>query len=447
MTSRRPLSERLGKWVFWLMFSGMQITFLPMHLTGLMGMPRRVWTYLPHTDWMVTNLISTVGAFVIAFGVLLFLIDLARNFRFTVDHDAGNTYNGGTLEWLRTGSYSARSIPVVKSREPLWDDPGLRDDVAKGRYLLPFSATGHRETIITSPVRAEPQYLQILPGPSVWPMFSAFFTAGFFLLLVIQSYWPAILSGVLAIACIIRWLWATDRPVASDEADIGAGIRLPTYATGSGSPSWWALVSLLVVIFMVWLMTVFSWFFLYGIHTAFWKDMGEPWWLIPVLGGYGAAAGLVLLGRRLLAREKSTRWSPPTQILFAGAALVFAYAMDFTGWRAAGIDPETSSQSALVMTFLSQQGVAGRGLRDHGAVSCDAERARSGHPASQRHLRHCFAVHALYRRPGGGDRRAHTPVPRSLLTCASGASCLAACWSGRRTFSCFTESSASSPAR
>ncbi|HUG46618.1 MAG TPA: cbb3-type cytochrome c oxidase subunit I [Sphingomicrobium sp.] len=356
MTSRRPLSERLGKWVFWLMFTGMQITFLPMHLTGLMGMPRRVWTYLPHTDWMATNMISTVGAFVLAAGVLLFLIDLARNFRFTVRHDAGNTYGGGTLEWLRAGSYSTRSIPVVRSRQPLWDDPDLRDDVDKGRYFLPFSATGNRETIITSPVRAEPQYLQILPGPSVWPMLSAIFTAGFFLLLTIQAYWPAVFSGVLVLPCLIRWLWDTDRPVASDHADVGGGIRLPTYSTGPGSHSWWAVVSLLVVIFMIWLMTVFSWFFLYGVHTYFWAEMGEPLWLIPILGGYGAAAGLVLLGRHLLARKDSTLWSPPTQFLLAAGALMFAFAADFIGWRSAGIDPEASSQAALVMTFLAQQG-------------------------------------------------------------------------------------------
>src|SRR5690606_22237442 len=107
--------------------------------------------------------------FMLAAGVLLFLIDVARSFRFTTDHDAGNIYDGGTLEWLPTGLYSARSIPVVKSREPLWEDPGLAEDVKAGRYLLPGSATGLRETIVTSPLLAEPQYLQIIPGPSVWP--------------------------------------------------------------------------------------------------------------------------------------------------------------------------------------------------------------------------------------------------------------------------------------
>ena len=105
-----------------------------------------------------------------------------------------------------------------------------------GRYFLPGSATGHRETIVTSPLRAEPQYLQIMPGPSVWPFLAAIFTAGFFILLTIQAYGVGVASGILAIACVLRWLWETDRPVADEQADIGAGIRVPTYVTGPSTP-------------------------------------------------------------------------------------------------------------------------------------------------------------------------------------------------------------------
>src|SRR3546814_355218 len=225
MMSRRALSERLGKWIFWLMFVGMHVTFLPMHLTGFMGMPRRVYTYLPGRDWEITNLLSTVGAFILGTGVLLFVVDLIRNFRLTADNNAGNVYGGGTLEWLPTGLYSTRSIPIVKSREPLWDDPDLSRDVEQGRYFLPNSATGHRETIITSPLRAEPEYLQIMPGPSVWPRFAAIFTAGFFVLMTIQAYGISLACGVLAIPCVLRWLWETDRPVTterrSEESRVG----------------------------------------------------------------------------------------------------------------------------------------------------------------------------------------------------------------------------------
>ena len=90
--------------------------------------------------WDTLNLVSTVGAFMIAAGVALFLIDLARNFRMASEENAGNVWNAGTLEWLPTGNYSSRSIPIVTSRDPLWDQPNLADDVEAGRYYLPGRA-------------------------------------------------------------------------------------------------------------------------------------------------------------------------------------------------------------------------------------------------------------------------------------------------------------------
>ena len=357
MMSRRALSERLGKWIFWLKFAGMQVTFLPMHLTGFMGMPRRVYTYLPGRDWEITNFISTVGAFMIGAGVLLFVIDLARNFRFTVGDEAGNVYGGGTLEWLPTGLYSTRSIPLVTSREPLWDDPGLAQAAEEGRYFLPGSATGHRETLVTSPIRAEPQYLQIMPGPSVWPLLAAVFTAGFFIILTIQGYGIAVFSGLLAILCVLRWLWEADRPVAAESADIGAGIQVPTYVTGPTTHGWWAMVVLLIVIGMIFLMAVFSYLYLWGIHPGFWRSPPDPLWLGPILLGHGAAAGLALFGRWMLAREKTTLWTPGVLIVLSAGALLLAFGADFYSWRASGLAPDASGQGATVYAFLSMQGL------------------------------------------------------------------------------------------
>ena len=356
MTTRRHLSERLGKWVFWLMFTGMHITFLPMHLTGLMGMPRRVYTYLPGTNWEWTNLLSTLGAFVLAAGVVLFLVDLARNFRFTTEDDAGNRYGGGTLEWLPTGLYSTRSIPVVKSRSPLWDDPNLARNVEEGRYFLPNSTTGLRETLITSPVRAEPQYLQVMMGPSVWPLLGAVFTAGFFLLLTVQAYALSIACLPLATFSILRWLWDTDRPVAQKEVDVGAGIMLPTYVTGPSAHGWWAIVCVLVVAGMIFLMAVFSYLFLYGIHPSFWTVPTDRWWAFPIAAGYAISAVLVLFGRRLLARDGSANWSPTAAIQFAAAFITGSFVTDWLTWQAQGIGPELTAQGAFANAMLALQG-------------------------------------------------------------------------------------------
>ena len=370
MTSSRALSERVGKWVFWLMFAGMQVTFLPMHLTGLMGMPRRVYTYLPGRDWEVTNMISTVGAFMLGAGVLLFLVDLARNFRFTVDDDAGNVYGGGTLEWLPTGLYSTRSIPVVKSRDPLWDDPAMCEDVAQGRYLLPNAPTGLRETIITSPINAEPEYLQIMPGPSPWPFLAAVFTAGFFLLLTVQAYPPAFACGIVAVLCVLRWLWDTDHVVEEEDVDVGAGIMLPTYVTGPRTHGWWAMVILLVVIGMIFVMAVFSFLYLYGVQPDFW--VAPAGWegtgiVVPL---YFAAAVLALFSRTMLSREATELWTPGVLYVCAAIALAVAIGADIWLWDASGLRPDASGQGAIVYALLSLEAVlAAIGLLMAGYIS------------------------------------------------------------------------------
>jgi cytochrome c oxidase subunit I+III len=353
MTSSRALSERLGKWAFWLMFAGMQIAFWPMHIAGFMGMPRRVYTYLPGRELEAVNLISTAGAFLLATGVLIALIDLARNFRFTTDDDAGNVYGGGSLEWLPTGLYSTRSIPVVKSREPLWDDPQLAEDVEKGRYFLPGSATGLRETIITSPLRAEPEYLQIMPGPSAWPFLAAIFTAGFFLLMTVQAYGPSFACGVLAVVCVLRWLWDTDRRVKEDEVDVGAGILLPTYVTGPRSHGWWAMIILLIVIGMIFVMALFSFFYLFGVQPRFWVAPAGLGSLAAILPAYGVAGALALLARYMLAREKTRLWTPGVLFLCAALALALGTALDLWSWIASGLRPDQSGQGATVYALLS----------------------------------------------------------------------------------------------
>ena len=356
MVSRRALSERLAKWVFGLMFAGMNIAFLPMHLAGLQGMPRRVYTYLPGQGLELPNLISTIGAFMLGAGVLLFLIDLARNFRLAPDEgEAGNVYGGGTLEWLPSRLYSTRSIPVISSREPLWDDPKLPELVEKGRYFLPNSATGLRETIVTSPLRAEPQYLQIMPGPSPWPFAAAIFTAGFFLALTVQAYSFAWASGVLTVIATLRWLWETDRPVKEAEVDVGAGVMVPTYLTGPSTHGWWAMVILLVVMGMIFIMALFSLAFLWSNQPAFWRPP-------PTLGD---AAPSVLLGALSLLSAIGARTMLGRSVDIAIALLGLAAAaaasalwLDFRGWRALGLEAGASGQGAVIYALQALQACA-----------------------------------------------------------------------------------------
>jgi cytochrome c oxidase subunit I+III len=294
MSSARPLSERSGRWVFALLFIGFNVAFFPMHITGLLGMPRRVYTYHDYMGWDWLNMTSTVGAYMIAAGVLVFLIDLARNFRPSLDQGSSNPYNAGTLEWVPGGAYGARSLPHVTSRDPLWARPQLAQESEAGRWYLPGTVTGRRETVMTSPVDAHPEYIGQLPSPSFMPLLAAAFTTGFFVLLVFKLVTPALVCGVLAIAAILRWVWDTDPGPTHPPADIGGGIRLPVYAQGTLSHSWWAVVTLMLVSASVFFALVASYYYLWMVSPHAWpQQTGQG---IPGIGSGLTSLVLVALG-------------------------------------------------------------------------------------------------------------------------------------------------------
>ena len=356
--SRRPLSERLGRWAFWLMFVGFNVSFFPMHLTGLAGMPRRVYTYADSYGWGMLNMVSTIGAYVIAAGVLVFLIDLARNCRPSVASNAGNVWQAGTLEWLPGGSAGPRSVPIVQSREPLWDQPGLAADVDAGRYYLPGAPGGWRSTLVTSAIEARPQYVLRLPGPGWPPVLAALGTAGFFLLLTVKLMVPAALFGALALAMILRWLWDADPAPDQAAVDVGGGLRLPMSCTGSSSHSWWAMVMLIMVCASIFASLLFAYFFLWTVSPEAWPDAG-PFgaWSRP-LGSSAlliAGSACIWAGSRALRRGRQS-WLRVG--LPAGCALLAAVVARemLVHWHM-GLRPQDSAYAAAVYAIIGLQGV------------------------------------------------------------------------------------------
>jgi cytochrome c oxidase subunit I+III len=357
--SRRALSERLGKAAFWLMFIGFNIAFFPMHITGLMGMPRRVYTYPAVMEWSLLNLISTAGAFLFAAGVLVFMIDLVRNLRPTVSHPIGDVWQGGTLEWLHNHVYGPRSIPFVQSRDPLWDQPGLSEESKAGRHYLPGTVTGRRETIVTSPIEAAPQYLLRLPGDGWMPVLAAVGTAGFFMLLTVKATTSALLAGLTAVAAIMVWMWSSD-PRPLPRAEIGHGIKVPTYASGSLSHSWWAMVVLLLVAGSLYLSFVFSYLYLWTVSPQVWPRPGQlpsPSW--PVISALllAASSGLILLAGRALPVGSRNTIAFVSLVGSAVIALVAGLGVEtFAHWQA-GLRPEADAHAAMVYmaSFLQLQ--------------------------------------------------------------------------------------------
>ncbi|MHB1122501.1 MAG: cytochrome c oxidase subunit I [Ramlibacter sp.] len=359
--SAKPLSERLGKWSFWLMFIGFNVAFFPMHLTGLAGMPRRVYTYDAWLGWGPLNMVSTVGAFVIAAGVLVFIVDMALHLRVSQEKNAGNVWNAGTLEWLPSGTYSTRSIPIVTSREPLWDQPGLSEDVEAGRYYLPGAATGRRETIVTSALDARPQYLVQTPGPGWPPLVAALGTAGFFLLLTVKLVWPAAICGVIAIVMVLRWLWASDPGPYHAPVDIGGGITLPVYCNGAASHSWWAIVVLILVSGSIFASLVFSYLYLWTVSPEVWPPgdaLPAPGWPLASAALLAASAALVWWsGQRLRSDSAAGQWRLQVALTLGVLLLCGALGLEIAGHLLAGLRPQDSAYGAAVFMIIALQGV------------------------------------------------------------------------------------------
>jgi cytochrome c oxidase subunit I+III len=351
MVARKPLSERLGKGAFWLMFSGFNISFLPMHLTGLLGMPRRVWTYPESLGWGDLNMVSTIGSFILAAGVLVFLIDVALNFRIGEPSNP-NPWGAGTLEFLPQDVYSTRSIPHVTNREPLWDNPRLAEEVRAGAHYLPNAPTGGRETIVTSPIDATPQYVIQMPGNGWAHVLAAVGTAGLFLLLTVKAVWPALACGVLAVASCLVWVWGIDKGPAKGPVDIGAGIRLPVYVTGPKAHGYWAIIVLMIVAGSLFASWMFSYLYLWTASPDHWREgsllLPPVGWPVLSAGLAGASAAAFWASKHTLGPEGRTHLITPVLILSAALSLTASLGAEILSHWEAGLRPTGSSYGAIV---------------------------------------------------------------------------------------------------
>jgi len=205
----RLLDERLGRWQFWLFFIGFNVAFFPMHLLGLYGMPRRIYTYGADTGWGTLNLVATIGAAIIATSVLLFVVNVARSLA-KGELAGDNPWHAATLEWATHSpppAFNFVAIPVVASREPLWareaDEP---------THVAGLSAQT-REGLVTTVLDALPDVRYSYPSPTIWPLIAAITVVGWLFasnMTTSGMFWGLIPPAIAFIA----WYWPTRKETA-----------------------------------------------------------------------------------------------------------------------------------------------------------------------------------------------------------------------------------------
>ena len=391
--SGKMLSERLGRWNFALMFVGFNVAFFPMHLSGLRGMPRRVYSYPVGLGLETLNFVSTIGAGILAAGAVLFLVNLFLSVR--REEKAGpDPWRGDTLEWSEQSppeNAQFARIPVVRSRHPMWDQATLLPvegddpDVVSAVRQLDHAPSRWRGSLIVGVLDGRPLAIAHLPRRSWWPFIMSLGFTTLFIAALVEFMWVALLGAAITLVAIVGWFWPLDTETkaiaelydARDEGPGGGRAAVPTDAPGSAraeggrapdpvrlplaigdraSNGYWGTWVLVAILFTALATLVSSYFYLgkgaSPVPASEAPPLGRALWAV-------AAAIAVALAARWLTHTVDERVAParrmPLVVLFvlhAGLAWLAVAA-----WRETGLDAAASAYASSVLGLLGFAGL------------------------------------------------------------------------------------------
>ena len=357
----RMLDEKLGTWQFWLMFIGFNVAFLPMHVLGFWGMPRRGYTYLSGLGWDGFNFMATVGAFTLAIGVLLFLVNVVKSLR-SGEVAGDNPWDAGTLEWATTSPpepYNFAVIPRIYDRDPIWysrsPDPHVQADLSdleKDRFGL---LSRRRESPGTSLLDAEPLQRVVLPAPTIVPFLLSVVVAFTFLGVMINLILVPI-GALLTFIIMVIWHWPNRQQRDMDYAAAGPPGALPTstVATSVGvKPLFhYGMLGLILIETVVFASLIVSYFYLRAGAPEWPPDnLSPPELLLPTINAlilFGSSIPIYIADQGIRKGNQNRLKIGLAIGFFMGAIFLILKYIEYSGL---GYDWNTGAYGSIVWTI------------------------------------------------------------------------------------------------
>jgi cytochrome c oxidase subunit I+III len=354
----RLLDERLGKWHFWLTFIGVNVTFFPMHIVGLMGMTRRIYTYPDGLGWGVYNMISTVGVFIIVAGMGVFIANLIHS-HFRGEPTGHNPWGGDTLEWALSSpplQHSFSVPPVIHSRHPLWDQTDLHggdtDDEQLARALGQWPLKW-RAALITGTSDAQPQEVFRVAGPSLWPLVTALGVVSIFAAELLKLRPVAFFGALVVVVGAIAW----NRPeqvavTEAEELEFEREHGIPVRVGGSLTLARWGMGLVILFLAIAFTSLLLAYFYL-RLDNQVWppRGFGHPA-LLPAMLAASMVVGsaVAMAGSQRATRSQSTLQAV---VSTASAALLGAGAIGLQvgQLRGVGFDSHTHAYGSIFYTL------------------------------------------------------------------------------------------------
>jgi cytochrome c oxidase subunit I+III len=216
------LDERLGRVSFWLLFVGVNLAFAPMHVSGLLGMQRRVYTYPAGLGWDLWNLLSSIGILIVIPGLAAFILNVWRSYR-GGEPAPPDPWGGDTLEWATDSppvSHGWTVLPIVRSRHPVWDQQDIHEGDPKLEKFVHGIADWPlkwRAAVVVGTTDARPQEVYRITEPSILPLVAAIGTVTIFAAEIVKLRWLAGLGALTIIGAAIAWNWPRPAPMSEEE--------------------------------------------------------------------------------------------------------------------------------------------------------------------------------------------------------------------------------------